>query len=126
MWPLAKWNDWINFSTLRQKTNITAQFSLDIIMIQYWVLLLACLSVSDHTHMNGLNQIGVSADLKHFKRVYSSMSRHVQSCSKQWVNYILGKSWGMKLNHCTKMKFSIKDFFSKSLQWFLHIYWINL
>ena len=86
--------------------NITAQFSLDILMIQYWVLLLARLSVSDHTHMNGLNQIGVSANLKQFKRVYSSMSRHVQSCSKQWVNYILGKSWGMKLKKKKKNEVS--------------------
>ena len=105
--------------------NITAQFSLDILMIQYWVLLLACLSVSDHTHMNGLNQIGVSANLKQFKRVYSSMSRHVQSVQNNESTIFWEKAEVWSWITAQKMKFPIKDLFSKCEEITEEIYWRN-
>ena len=40
-----------------QKINITPQFNIDILPIQYWELLLAYPGVTDHIHMNGLNQV---------------------------------------------------------------------
>ena len=46
-------------STHMQKISITAQFSIEIMQNQYWELLLACLVVSDYTHVNGLNQMDV-------------------------------------------------------------------
>ena len=40
-----------------QKINIIAQFNLDILLIQYWEILLAYPGVPDDIHMNALNQI---------------------------------------------------------------------
>ena len=39
------------------KISDTAQFSLDILQIQYWKLVLAYQGEPNHTYMNGLNQI---------------------------------------------------------------------
>ena len=41
------------------KISTIAQFSLEILKIQYWKLLLACPDVPGHTHMNELNLIDV-------------------------------------------------------------------
>ena len=45
------------------KINMVAQFSLDILLIQYWELLSACPGITDQSHMHGLNQIDVSLDV---------------------------------------------------------------
>lgn len=37
-----------------------AQFSLDLLLNQYWELFLACQRVPDHISLNGLNEIDAS------------------------------------------------------------------
>ena len=46
---------WISFPI--EKINIIAQFSLDLLLIQYWELLVACRTKPNHSYMNGLNYI---------------------------------------------------------------------
>lgn len=44
------------------------QFSSDILLIQYWDLLLECLDFSEQRNMNGLNKLHVFMDVKPRKK----------------------------------------------------------
>ena len=52
-----------------RKICIIAQFSLEILLIQYWELLLACPVVPDHIHRNRINQIDVSIMPNHMQKI---------------------------------------------------------